>query len=186
MTKNITGELKMYLLTLKDTEEKKKLVNSLNKISKHKFDILFERSKNSYNVFILDKLKAEVGYFTISVNEKFTLMMNIFVDDEYFDGNLRKIGLSRLLICSMIYVLKDNVRKDQLLFIDVDASYENKKSFWDHIGMTYCRFDKESRVGIRKTSLDGSGCEKVITFSDLSKWATGVPMGDNQIVANNF
>ena len=48
--------------------------------------------------------------------------------------------------------------------------------------MKFCRFDKETRTAIRNTTLDGSGCEKVITYADLSKWAIGIPMGCDQIV----
>ena len=114
--------------------------------------------------------------------------MTIYVDDEPLGGDLLKQGLSRLMIAAMIFQMEatNPFRQDQLLFIDVDASYENGTSFWEHIGMKFCRFDEIKRSGIRQTNLTGSGAEKVITYSDLSQWALGVPNGDNQIITRQF
>lgn len=184
---NINGDVKRYINLLKDTTEKKKLLNSFKMIKTHNFTLLYARRLSSYEVILQDKNKVEIGYFTISLNNRFTMMMSITVDDEYMGGKLRKTGLSRLLICSLLFCLKDDTfRKDQLLFIDVDASYSNGKSFWENIGMITCRFDEVSRGGIRKTNLDGSGCEKVITYTNLCKWVFGVPMGNNQVVVSPF
>jgi hypothetical protein len=171
---------KMNISLLKDTVQKRKLLKSFKIVEKHNFKLLYKKGLQSHSFILEDENEQEIGYFTINVNG-FTLMMNIFVENEY-KFELRNLGLSRLLIASLILHLEEVFRKDQLLFIDVDASYSAGKSFWNHIGMKNSRFDEIKRVGIRKTNLDGSGCEKVITYADLSKWAIGVPMGNNNIV----
>lgn len=115
---------------------------------------------------------AEIGYFMIGKNRN-TLTMNISVDVEY-----QNMGLSRIMVASMIlYLVTEptplHIRKDQLLFIDTDASWRNGLSFWDHIGMTECRFYKLERESIRKMPFDGAGYEKKITFQELSIWTFG-------------
>jgi hypothetical protein len=54
---------------------------------------------------------------------------------------------------------KENVRKDQMFFIDVDASC----GYWDHIGMIDNRYYERNR------SVEGRGYEKVITFEKLTR-----------------
>jgi hypothetical protein len=179
MMSNITNDVRTFIDKLKNNPQKKKLLRTLKILKKLKLTLA--HSNNS--ILILDDRQAEVGYFTITTHNRFTMMMSISVDDEYSNGKLRKAGFSRLLVSSMVYVLQETLRKDQLLFIDVDASYSSEgKSFWDHIGMVYCRFDKEKRSAIRTTNLVGAGCEKMLTYTDLSKWAIGLPMGNNQLV----
>ena len=112
----------------------------------------------------------EIGYFMIGKNMH-TLTMNISVDDEY-----QNMGLSRIMVAAMIlYLVTEqpalHIRDDQLLFIDTDASWRNGRSFWDHIGMTECRFYKLERESIRKMPFDGAGYEKKITFRELYNWA---------------
>lgn len=179
MTTNITNDVRTFIDKLKNNPQKKKLLRTLKILKKLKLTLAH---KSNDSILILDERQAEVGYFTITTHNRFTMMMSISVDDEYSNGKLRKTGFSRLLVCSMVYVVQMKLRKDQLLFIDVDASYSEGKSFWDHIGMVYCRFDKEERSAIRTTNLVGAGCEKMLTYTDLSKWAIGLPMGNNQIV----
>lgn len=54
--------------------------------------------------------------------------MSISIDESYMGK-----GLSRLLLQRMLTEIKrENVRPDQWLCIDVDAS----AGFWDHVGMT--------------------------------------------------
>jgi len=117
---------------------------------------------------------VEIGYFIIGRNEN-TYTLNISVEDEF-----QNMGFSRLMVAAMILYLNAetnlNIRYDQLLFIDTDASWRDGKSFWDSIGMTECRFYKLERDAIRaNTKIDGVGYEKQITYTDLSKWALGVP-----------
>ena len=108
----------------------------------------------------------ELGYFMIGKNIH-TLTMNISVEDEY-----QNRGLSRIMISAMILYLltEETLRDDQLLFIDTDASWRNGLSFWNHIGMTECRFYKLERESIRKMPFDGAGYEKKITFRELYNW----------------
>lgn len=183
MTTNITNDVRTFINKLKSNPQKKKLLRTLKILKIFKLTLAHKISMSNNSILLLDDRQAEVGYFTITTHNRFTMMMSISVDDEYSNGKLRKTGFSRLLVCSMVLMLQMKLRKDQLLFIDVDASYSSEgKSFWDHIGMVYCRFDKEERSAIRTTNLVGAGCEKMITYTDLSKWAIGLPMGNNQIV----
>ena len=166
---------------------RERLLSSLDFLKNNKIFLLFEKSDAKYIVLLKTNLDKEVGDFAISTHTS-GLLMNIYIDDEYMNGCLRKQGLSRLLIAAMIFQMEAThpFRCDQLFFIDVDASYENGRSFWEHIGMNLCRFDEVHRSGIRKLSLTGSGNEKVITYSDLSRWSLGVPSGNNQIVTRQF
>jgi len=123
----------------------------------------------NHTITINNSTGIEIGYFTLGQNKN-TLTMNISVDDEY-----QHKGLSRVMIAAMILYLETetnlNIRYDQLLFIDTDASWNNGTSFWDSIGMTECRFNKPERVSMRKMPFDGAGYEKKITFLELSSWA---------------
>ena len=80
--------------------------------------------------------------------------------------SIKKKGYSRELIkrtCELIKKEYPGIRKDQLLYIDADAS----SGFWDYIGMEsaryYDRYDKRF--------VEGAGFEKQITFQGLCKWA---------------
>ena len=87
--------------------------------------------------------------------------MGIHVLDEY-----KGRGLSRLLMKELCIYIKNEypkIRKDQLLFIDTDASWEYKKnqyfSFWDYIGMDSNRYyDSTNR------EIEGQGYEKKLLF----------------------
>jgi len=164
-----------------------RLLASIRFLKQNKIFILFENKGDKYTILLKTLRGEEIGYFSIS-NHPNGLYIYIYVDDEYLNGGLRNRGLSRLMIAAMIFQMEatNPFRGDQLLFIDVDASYENGRSFWEHVGMKFCRFDEAKRSGIRKTTLTGSGSEKVITYSDLSQWALGVPNGDNQIITRQF
>ena len=166
---------------------RQRLLTSLRFLKQNKIFILFENTNNKYTILLKTIEDKEIGDFNIS-NYDNGLFMYIYVDDEYLNGGLRNQGLSRLMIAAMIFQSQatNPFRCDQLLFIDVDASYENGSSFWEHIGMKFCRFDEVKRSGIRQTTLTGSGAEKVLTYSDLSQWALGVPNGDNQIITRQF
>ena len=132
-------------------------------------------NKLTYTYFsklINTETNEEMGEFTIS--GKFdtgnTVDMGIRVDD-----NLRGMGISRELIRLLcIYIMEvayPKIRKDQLLFIDTDAS----EGFWDYIGM------KEHPYGIDYEGyrdLEGVGYEKKITFGEICNWA-GAPLPVN-------
>ena len=107
----------------------------------------------------------EIGEFTMSgiFDSGNTVDMSISIEEEY-QGQ----GISRELVRLLCYYIMEyaypNIRKDQLLFIDSDAS----AGFWDHIGM------KENPYGIDyvgNRDLEGRGYEKLITFGDLCIWA---------------
>lgn len=166
---------------------RERLLSSLRFLKQHKIFILFENTSDKYTISLKTLKGKEVGDFVIFRNNS-DLLMYIYVDDEYLNGGLRNQGLSRLMIAAMIFQMESTnpFRQDQLLFIDVDSSYEKGSSFWEHIGMKFCRFDEIRRSGIRQTSLTGSGAEKVITYSRLSQWALGVSNGNNQIITRQF
>lgn len=164
-----------------------RLISSLEFLKNNKIFLLFEKTETKYTVLLKTILGQAVGEFEIS-NHSSGLLMSIYVDNDYMTGRLRKQGLSRLLVSAMIFQMEatNPFRRDQLFFIDVDSSYENGTSFWEHIGMNLCRFDELCRSGIRKLTLTGSGNEKVITYSALSQWSLGVPNGNNQIITRRF
>ena len=166
---------------------RQRLLTSIRFLKQNKIFILFENTSDKYTILLKTLRGQKVGDFVIFRNNS-DLLMYIYVDDEYLNGGLRNQGLSRLMIAAMIFQMEatNPFRRDQLFFIDVDSSYENGRSFWEHIGMKFCRFDEAKRRGIRQTTLTGSGAEKVITYSDLSQWALGVPNGDNQIITRQF
>ena len=166
---------------------RQRLLTSIRFLKQNKIFILFENTSDKYTILLKTLRGQKVGDFVIFRNNS-DLLMYIYVDDEYLNGGLRNQGLSRLMIAAMIFQMEatNPFRRDQLFFIDVDSSYENGRSFWEHIGMKFCRFDEAKRSGIRQTTLTGSGAEKVITYGELSQWALGVPNGDNQIITRQF
>ena len=102
----------------------------------------------------------EIGYFYIEGTNVDTVDMSIYIDD---NPQLRGKGLAKLMIGYMI--LNINLSKDQLIFIDADASV----GFWDYIGMQENRYYERNNRNVI-----GKGYEKVITYSNLIKWALGV------------
>ena len=112
----------------------------------------------------------EIGRFEV-ICDKFNenCDMGISIDENY-QGQ----GLARYMIAVLVknwFKEDPQIRKDKLIFIDVDAS----AGFWDKIGMIDNRYkpDRQSKLGY----LEGKGYEKVITFSKLAKWALGHPLG---------
>lgn len=127
-------------------------------------------SSISYISRAINETGEEIGEFRISgkgFDTGKTMDMGIHVLDEY-----KGRGLSRLLMKELCIYIKNEypkIRKDQLLFIDTDASWEYIKneyvSFWDYIGMDSNRYyDSTNR------EIEGQGYEKKITFQDLCKW----------------
>jgi hypothetical protein len=118
----------------------------------------------------MTKNNIEFGKFYIDYNSGL-LDMSIYIEDDpsqTLNICLRGKGLARLMIGFLIINNIEPIRKDQLIFIDSDAS----AGFWDIIGMIPNRYyERNDRQVI------GSGYEKVITFSKFSKWALGVSLG---------
>ena len=149
-----------------------KILHTVEYINKQNIAINYcytDINKN-HTITINNSTGIELGYFTLGQNIN-TFTLNISVDEEY-----QHKGLSRVMIAAMILYLETetnlNIRYDQLLFIDTDASWNNEgTSFWDSIGMTECRFNKPERVSMRKMPFDGAGYEKKITYRKLSSWA---------------
>jgi hypothetical protein len=193
MEVNITNNVTGYLELIKNTCQKEKLVETYKLMKKYKISLIYFNNKicKTFNIMLKGNNNIEVGHFDISISTQ-GLMMYIGIDEKHMNGILINIGLSRLMIAMMILHLENEhkngfCRKDQLLFIDTDASYNNGKSFWDNIGMSKCRFDYDNRDGIRALNkIDGAGCEKSITYAGLSMWALGVPMGNNEIIINKY
>ena len=129
-------------------------------------------SLHIYTVKAFNEEQMEIGTFQIS-GKNFdtgeTMGMTIFIEDDY-----RGRGISREMVkqlCEFIQNAYPEIRKDQLLQIDTDASWEEIEgeyiSYWDHIGMTESRYYERGN-GVERA---GKGWEKDITFLNLSKWA---------------
>ena len=86
-------------------------------------------------------------------------------------------GDARRMVAAMCgYLRESGIRKDQMLFIDTDAS----GGFWRHIGMSEHRYSGEiRRQRLHPTVVDreGIGHELMITYSDLCNWAIGDRLG---------
>lgn len=125
----------------------------------------------NYIAKAINEKGEEIGEFRISgkgFDTGQTMDMGIHVLDGY-----KGRGLSRTLIKELCIHIKNEypqIRPDQFLFIDTDASWEyNAKkdeyvSFWDYIGMDENRYYDSNR------DIEGQGYEKNITFQDLCKW----------------
>ena len=112
---------------------------------------------------------GETRYKDILMNEAYygfntgnTMSMSIMVKNEY-----QGLGISRMMIKTLCEYIENiipfEIRTDQMIFIDADAS----NGFWDYVGM------KENRYYDRyKISREGCGYEKVITWNKLKKWAS--------------
>lgn len=109
---------------------------------------------------LLYKDGEEIGHFTIqglSIDgecfDRSTCSMSIYVDERF-----QHMGLSKTMMRYMLEKIK--VSKEQLLFIDTDAS----NGFWKHIGMRENRHYESTREVI------GKGYEKVITVGELQQF----------------
>lgn len=96
------------------------------------------------------------------------LSLSIFVEETKRNQGLSKI-LLRLLVEKLITQLKIDKFSDNnipfiLLHIDTDASWNNNKSFWEHIGMNPARYEN------RQNRLPYCGYEKEICIRDLLRF----------------
>jgi hypothetical protein len=133
--------------------------------------IEYKNNENNSQPYIglyqsIDEKIIDVGKFEI---EQFWLhgskSMTIFVEDDY-----QKHNLSRLMIVSMLYILKykyQDTNNSIVLSIDTDAS----DGFWDKIGMKenpwYDSNDSNDK------NIPYAGYEKIITVGELSRWGVG-------------
>jgi len=130
-------------------------------------------------IMLFDKLGERVGKFNI--NGRFdtgeTVDMGISLEDDFQNKKLSKLMVAAL--CEMIVLDYPNIRKDQLFFIDADAS----GGFWDAMGMKVGRYSSVEKRAIHGNTRksEGEGYAKEIKFSDMSKWALGVGMTVNRI-----
>lgn len=122
---------------------------------------------------LLTTEKVVVGYFEIDgkgFDKGETMAMSISIEDEYGNKGYTRAMMKEL--CLYISKKYPRIRKDQLLFIDTDASWNmidgGYRSFWDHIGM------KKNRYYERNIDTEGRGYEKKITFEELCKWCGAI------------
>jgi hypothetical protein len=121
------------------------------------------------------KNNKEVSEFSILCNQHISgisLHMEIRIEDP----TLNKKGLAQLMIGLLLIKLIEknpNIRYDQLLFVDGDAS----NGFWDHIGMKKGRYSYMLDRKTKQTNLESYGYEKEITFSNISMWALNKRLG---------
>ena len=123
---------------------------------------------NVYGSYLYTRGGREVGSFTIrgqGFNTGETMFLNIFIDDQYIGRQY-----ARLMINKLVEFIKTNIhdiRHDQLLYIDTDAS----AGFWRHIGMKGHRYAEKSSKGISSNrKLEGLGCELEITMFELERY----------------
>ena len=130
-------------------------------------NICYFANKNNYGyeskLFDLEN-QIEIGSFEINgtFDSGETVDMGIRVNEEYQGKGYSK-GLIRALCKYILQTGYPKIRKDQMLFIDTDASV----GFWDKIGMRPHRYG-DDYMGQR--DVEGAGYEKMITFGDLCKW----------------
>jgi len=110
--------------------------------------------------FVIEGISNHSNHF----NSGNPCSMSIGIDDEKYknDEKYKKKGLSPIMIKYMIDNIKrdyPNIRPDQYLYIDADAS----GGFWDSIGME------------EHNNEEGKGYEKRISFENLQKYV------DNQL-----
>jgi len=123
-----------------------------------KMRVTFQHENDTYIVYAWEGEEC-IGDFCIygKLGSGETCSMSISVEDKY-----QKRGISRLMIRHMVDSIECD--KNQLLFIDVDAS----AGFWDHIGMKINRYGLDYK-GKRK--MEGKGYEKVIKWMELQSFS---------------
>ena len=86
--------------------------------------------------------------------------MNIFIEDEFKSKGYSKIMMKHMI--DKIFEDIPDINRDQMLFIDTDAS----NGFWDKVGLIESRY----AYRIPKYTIEGSGFEKYITINNLYKF----------------
>jgi len=157
---DITSYVKGFIENFARNEAKKKLEDTIKFIDENNIIISYNENSTSPEVHLV-KDGETIGYFSIvDLLPYETPSMSISIDE---DESFRGKGLARLLIASMIYVIKNKNPYSTsltLLFIDTDAS----NGFWEKIGMI------ENRFYLRKIYVIGRGYELVIDLKTLSQW----------------
>jgi len=161
---DITSYVKGFIENFARNEAKKKLEDTIKFIDENNIIISYNENSTSPEVHLV-KDGETIGYFSIvDLLPYETPSMSISIDEDDDESYYRGKGLARLLIASMIYVIKNNnphLTPMVLLFIDTDAS----NGFWDKIGMI------ENRHYLRKIDVIGRGHEKHIDLATISDWA---------------
>ena len=155
----------------KDLEELKELWKENNPeaykfINDNGIDIEYNMVRSNRTV-TLTKNNEEIGWFYINGDLNTLLDMSIFLEDEFHGKKIAKLMVGFLII-NMINK-EPKIRKDQLIFIDTDAS----GFYWDSLGMKISRHSDRTHRDVV-----GEGYEKNITFSDLSKKVLGICYGE--------
>jgi hypothetical protein len=165
---DITSGVKEFIYKFATNNEiantKKNLEDTIKFIDVNNIIIFYNGNSISPEVHLVKDGKT-IGYFSIvDLLPDKTPSMSISIGDDEDESYYRGKGLARLLIASMIYVIKNNnphLTPMVLLFIDTDAS----NGFWDKIGMI------ENRYYLRKIDVIGRGHEKHIDLATISDWA---------------
>ena len=184
---DITNKISKFIIEeLQESEKKNKLMVSIAFIRKNNFKLIYKDNRSPCIYLIdndeideIDKIDEidEIGRFEISdFVSRGSKDMSISVEDNYKSENLQGKGLARLLIASMIYILKTSekyknlTRTDTILAIDTDAS----GGFWDNIGMKPNPYYASHGHNLRnKRIIPYKGFEKIIKLGNLSNWAIG-------------
>jgi hypothetical protein len=144
-----------------------KFLTIIHFINENNITINYKTNVLQKNICIcLYKNNEQIGTFEIS-NFGNKNSMSISIDEDINYRVYRSKGLARLMIASMMYVLKYKIAKFSnlklnagiLLNIDTNAG----TGFWEKIGMT------ENRFYLRRKR----GYEMDITLRHLEKWSLG-------------
>ena len=158
-----------------------KVKQAIEYITEKQIDIYYKKEHTDTNILREIKLiytqrnaHKEYGYFYIKQNKQLadTLTISIFLEK-----NMMHNQLSRLMIAALcfVFIQETKIHPDTLIYIDADVS----KGFWDKIGMKQTRKNRSTNAkhSNRTRQTQGEGMEKSISFSDLCKWALGIPGG---------
>jgi hypothetical protein len=103
-----------------------------------------------------------------------TMSTTYYVIDPLLFPELNVPEIDRFMIGLWCYCItnieRKQIRKDQMLAVDADAS----GNFWKNVGMIYNKRAGYDRKIISKRPRETEGFEKVIEFHKLSKWATEI------------
>ena len=174
VSEDITDRIREYIL---DKHAHDKLIDSMRFIEENGYKIILKKTDGlKWEININTDIEAnnlDMPRFEISVGNSpgDPLSMGISTESASFDFS--KKGVARLMIASMcIELIRDTqIGKKTLLFIDFDES----DGFWDKIKMRSNRYsEREMPKRVFDTNYNyGYGYEKVITFSNLCKFALG-------------
>ena len=181
VVEDITDQIRDYIL---DKHSHDKLSNSMQFIDENNLRIILKKIDGlKWIVSINTDLEASdinMPHFEISKGIFLGDPLSMGISTESESTLFLKKGLARLMIaCMCLELIKgEKISSKTPLFIDLDES----DGFWDKIGMRSNRYsDKDIPERYSDTNYNyGYGYDKVISFSDLCKFALGKSGGKSR------